>query len=243
MKKTMCVPMGKECRFESLTCKSLVVDGFLRVDGAVRAQSISGEGFIQAHSLSARSIVMGGIDAHIIVTDRLMAEQVTAVEVRAVESAAISRYIEADLVKAGRLTLADSSIADLDAQEVIQLKNRGRGLLGTLLAAFVRASWTTLFHRAPKEATQLEAAPTQPEGEPEAPAGHDASAPEISQDEFTEFQALMADTEFQRIRAMYRLTRETDCLWQLIPKETPSDRAVHYMGQPQLLEPVEEVAA
>lgn len=241
MKKTMYIPKGKECHYESLTCDNIIVEGSLRVDGEIRSKHIRGKGFLCANVISAKTVTACAVDAGTVVCDRLIAERVAAVEVHAVESAAISCYIEADLVKAGKITLADAAIADLVADEIIQLKPKNRGLLGTLFASYIRAKWTALFYRAPKEAKRKAKTAEQ---QAEQPA--EAQAPEfnVSPIEAAEVETLLNDPEFLRLKAMYRLSQQMDYIWQLRPKQEPTDRAVTLAGhQFAAVAPEEKVAA
>ena len=44
--KTLYVPKGKTLHYERLECQTIIADGTLVVDGAVRAKRITGKGLI-----------------------------------------------------------------------------------------------------------------------------------------------------------------------------------------------------
>jgi hypothetical protein len=115
----------------------------------VRAKRISGKGFISANSVSADFVSAGDIQADTIVTDRLVAKRVTAKEIYAAREILASRYIRADLVKTGRLIAAQSAVSEIEADEIVKLTPKPRGILGALFAAFVRSKFAALFAKRP----------------------------------------------------------------------------------------------
>ena len=202
MNTTLYIPKGQEALYENLTCENIVVDGVLEVTGTLHTKHISGKGFLFAGAIRAESVAVSDIEAADIVANTLLAERVSAVDVHAVQSAAISCYLEAELVKAGRITLNDFNISTLMADEIIQLKPRKRKLLGTLLAASVRSKWTKWFHQSPPMDAIIELAEDTPV----------ASAPVLSEKE-----KLLTDEDFQRLQAMLVLQQGGKYRWQLAP--------------------------
>ena len=53
--KTLYVPKGKTLHYERLECQTIIADGTLVVDGAVRAKRITGKGLLDAGSVYSGS--------------------------------------------------------------------------------------------------------------------------------------------------------------------------------------------
>lgn len=210
MKKTMYIPRGQEKCFNSLTCENIVVNGSLKVEGEIRAKHIRGKGFVYANVISAESMTANTIDAGMVIVDRLLAERVAAVEIHAAQNMAVSCYLEAELVKAGRIAMADATISELISDEVIYLKPKRRGLLGTLFASYVRAKWTALFYRKPTGSVRKPQGPVTPpaEAEPVSPTA-----------DMAEMVELLNDPEFLHVRTLYYLSKQMDCVVQFVPRE------------------------
>ena len=60
------------------------------------------------------------------------------------ESAAVSRFFSANYVKAPSLTVAVSEIGEADADEIVHLTPKPRGMLLTLLLSMLRTFWLRL---------------------------------------------------------------------------------------------------
>ena len=236
MKKTMYIPKWQESRFENLTCDRIVLNGSLHVDGRLKTKHISGKGFLYAKWITATSITANTVDADTIATDTLAASHVYAYDVHAVRSMEVSSLINANYVKTGHITYCDSEILNLEAGEAVKLAPKRRGLLRTLFASLIRTTWAELFSARPlirhgfddenadsiqssftQEATQIQ---TQAEAIG-ADEKADAMPPELE-----EAARLINDPEFLRLKALYRLTRETGDIWQIVPKAEQTDRAV-----------------
>ena len=207
MNDTMYIPKGQEALYENLTCENIVVDGVLEVAGTLFTKHISGKGFLFAGAIRAESIAVSDIDAADIAANTLLAERVRTVDLHAVQSAAVSCYLEAELVKAGRITLAESNISELIADEIIQLTPKKRSLLGTLWAASLRSKRTRWFHKSPPVDAIVE--PVE-------------AAPIVPMQVLTEDEKLLASEDFQRLKAMYHLQQNGGFRWQLMHNEPES---------------------
>ena len=139
--KTIYIPKGETVRYESLVTENLIVKGSLTVTYGVKATHISGNGVISAGEISADTIRADELECSVVICKRLIAKRVSAPEVFASESAAVSCFLSAAYVETPRLTVAISEIDEVKADEVINLKSKKRGLLGTLLASAWRSFW------------------------------------------------------------------------------------------------------
>ena len=109
--KTLYVPKGKTLHYERLECQTIIADGTLVVDGAVRAKRITGKGLLDAGSVYSPAVSVRDLDTVKVVCDLLAAEYVRAVEVIVSSSAVVSRYLEAEYVEARKLTVSKHQIS------------------------------------------------------------------------------------------------------------------------------------
>ena len=142
--KTVYVSKGETVSYENLTTEHLVVDGCLKVAHDLKARSISGSGFIEAGKASADDIRIDDLEAVSVVCRRLIAKRVETSELFASESAAVSCLLSADFVKAKRLFVGLSDIDEIQADEVVNLKQKKRSLFRFLLASTLRSLWFRL---------------------------------------------------------------------------------------------------
>ena len=142
--KTVYIPKGETVSYENLTTECLVVDGCLKVAHDLKARSISGSGFIEAGKASADDIRIDDLEAVSVVCRRLIAKRVEMSELFASESAAVSCLLSADFVKAKRLFVGLSDIDEIQADEVVNLKQKKRSLFRFLLASTLRSLWIRL---------------------------------------------------------------------------------------------------
>lgn len=115
--KTLYVPKGKTLHYERLECQTIIADGTLVVDGAVRAKRITGKGLLDAGSVYSPAVSVRDLDTVKVVCDLLAAEYVRAVEVIVSSSAVVSRYLEAEYVEARKLTVSKHQISELRVEE------------------------------------------------------------------------------------------------------------------------------
>lgn len=240
--KKLYIPKGETRHYESVESGNIVVEGCLKVDGTVKARHISGHGVIAAGAVSARTVTAMDLEAAHIVAEKLAAERVCAVEVHVSGPAAVSCRLEAQLVEAGKLTVAGCEIGELRCDDVVNLPEKPRSLLGTLLASFLRGLWCSWFCRAPgdgkeqamdadwtpqgakgsaKAAKPEQAAPkAQPETEQDDPAA-ETGGPAFS----PAFQDLEDDFEFKRLAGLYRLNKGRGFYLRLFPLEAAAGQA------------------
>ncbi len=178
--KTLYVPKGKTLHYERLECQTIIADGTLVVDGAVRAKRITGKGLLDAGSVYSPAVSVRDLDTVKVVCDLLAAEYVRAVEVIVSSSAVVSRYLEAEYVEARKLTVSKHQISELRVEEFTYLPEKKRGVIGALLSGFFRRLWLSVRHRTPINAPY--GLPKPGASAPKGPAGTGdgtASAPLI----------------------------------------------------------------
>lgn len=232
--KKLYIPKGETRHYESVESGHIVVDGCLKVDGAIKARHISGRGVIQAGAVSARTVTVMDVEAAHIVAETLTAERVCAVEVHISGAAAVSCRLEAQLVEAGKLTVAGCEIGELRCDDVVNLPTKHRSLLGTLLASFFRSLWCAWFCRAPEDGKEQvmdaawapvdgkqpkQAQPSEtPDTSAQAETAQVATATESGTPMFgPSYQDLEDDFEFKRLAAMYRFNKGNGYYVRLFP--------------------------
>lgn len=136
--KAMYIPKGQTVAYDTLETERLVVNGYLKVDHALKARTISGSGVIFAGTISADDVCAREIEAASVYCLRLAAKRVQAAEVFASESVAVSCYLCADYVAADRLTVALHEVGKVDAREVVNLPPKKLHPFWMLLAAILR---------------------------------------------------------------------------------------------------------
>ncbi len=142
--KTVYIPKGETVSYENLTTECLVVEGCLKVSCDLKAKKIIGSGFIEAGRVSASDIRADDLECASVACARLIAKRVETSELFASESATVSCLLSADYVKAGQLFVGLSDIDEVEADEIINLRQKKRGLFRFLLASSLRSWWTRL---------------------------------------------------------------------------------------------------
>lgn len=142
--KTVYIPKGETITYESLVTDTLIIHGCLNVTYGVKAKHICGDGVIHAGTVSADTIRAADIECSTITCEKLLARRVSAAEVFASVSAAVSCFLSAAYVETGSLTVAINEISEVKADEVINLKPKKRGLLRMLIASSLKAWWLSL---------------------------------------------------------------------------------------------------
>lgn len=157
--KTVYIPKGETVSYENLTTECLVVEGCLKVSCDLKAKTISG-GFIEAGRVSAGEIRADDLECAGVACARLIAKRVETSELFASESAAVSCLLSADYVKAGRLFVGLSDIDEVEADEIINLRQKKRSLFRFLLASSLR-SWWMRFTAPAEDAVDADYEPVQ----------------------------------------------------------------------------------
>ena len=131
--KTVYIPAGATYNYETLVTDDVIVHGHLHVTNGLKAKHISGRGFITAGEVSADIVDVTELECGTVICRRLLAQRVSCNEAMISESAAVSRFFSANYVKAPSLTVAVSEIGKADAEEIVHLTPKPRGMLLTLL--------------------------------------------------------------------------------------------------------------
>ena len=142
--KTVYIPKGETVSHENLTTECLLVEGCLRVTYNLKAKKIIGSGSVLAAEITADDIRIDDLKSVKTVCQRLIAKRVETSELFVSDNAAVSRLLTADYVQAKRLSLALSYVYDVDADEIVNLKRKKRGLFRFLLASALRSWWVRL---------------------------------------------------------------------------------------------------
>ena len=142
--KTVYIPAGATYNYETLVTDDVIVHGHLHVTNGLKAKHISGRGFITAGEVSADIVDVTELECGTVICRRLLAQRVSVNEAMISESAAVSRFFSANYVKALSLTVAVSEIGEADAEEIVHLTPKPRGMLLTLLFSNLRTFWLRL---------------------------------------------------------------------------------------------------
>ena len=219
--KKLYIPRGETRHYESLETTDIVVDGCLKVEGSIKARHISGKGVLSAGIISARTVNVMDVEAADVIARSLTAERVCAVEVHVSGAAAVSCFLEAQYVSAGKLTVAQSQIGELCCEEVVNLPQKHRSLWGTLVAGLFRGLWASLTSSLRKrEPMDADYRQVEPSGQESASVQEKTAQPEKdASNAKSPFGDLENDFEFRRLAAMYRLSRERGYYLRLVPDE------------------------
>lgn len=204
--KTIYIPKGETVSYENLVTDHIVVKGCLKVLDGINAKSITGSGIIYAGSVSADDIRVDDLEAASVTCKRLIAKRVQTPQLIASESAAVSCYLAASYVEAGKLTVAASEICEAKADEIIHLTLKKRTLFGLLLASALRSLWTRL------TAPAAQNDPVGAEWQPVAEKPVKEEAPKVK------------DPELDRFVAMFNFLRDSGYTLKILPG-TPEENA------------------
>ena len=178
---------------------------------------------VSAGSVSADAICLDELETSYTVCKRLLCKRVESAELFASESAAVSCFLSAAYVEAGKLTVALSEIDEVKAEEIINLTVKKRGLLRTLLASALRSfvvRWTT--PAAPGEVSDDQNKQVQTDGPGEADS-EDTAEPAAASEDPVEMDAPV-DEELKRFVNMFKLLRNSGYTLRIIPG-TPEENA------------------
>ena len=142
--KTVYIPAGEAYHYETLVTDNVIIHGYLNVTNGLKAKHISGRGFLLAGEVSADTVDINELECGTVICRRLLAQRVSVNEAMISESAAVSRFFSANFVKAPSLTVAVSEIGEAEADEIIYLTPKTRGMLLTLLLSKLRIFWLRL---------------------------------------------------------------------------------------------------
>ena len=168
--KTVYIPAGATCNYETLVTDDVIVHGHLHVTNGLKAKHLSGKGFITAGEVSADIVDVTELECGTVICRRLLAQRVSFNEAMISESAAVSRFSSANYVKAPCLTVAVSEIGEADVEEIVHLTPKPRGMLLTLIFSWLRTFWLRLTASRPRgrgEAPHTDVPEEEPSDTPE----------------------------------------------------------------------------
>lgn len=257
--KTVYIPKGETVSYESLVTDRLIIKGCLKVTYGIKAKTISGSGMICAGTIEANTICLDDVEAASVICKRLIAKRVQTPELFASESAAVSCFLSAAYVEAGKLTVAISEVDEVKAQEVVNLTPKRRSLLGTLLASMLRSFWTILTVSGEKsevvdaDFVPVAESPAEPKAEQsvsatEQEAEQSASETTQSDAEQTDQTPSMSviegrkenqvcDEELNRVIAMFQLLRQSGYTLRIIPGTPEQNAPVFDFEQERIIRP------
>ena len=245
--KTVYIPSGESRSYEYLVTENLIVNGHLNVVNGVKARSISGRGVITAGTVYCDVSTIDEIETTTVVCRRLMARRVSAAEVFASDSAAVSCFLSSAYVETGKLTVALSEIDELKVDEVINLRPKTRGMMLMLLLSALRSFWLSVVTPA-VYATDADYEPVEDDGDGgDDPNEGTAAEPDADQTmredisqtvrEIMEEQAEKVrqmneevdaeDFELKRVIALFKLLRTQGYTLRIVPG-TPEENAPVY---------------
>ena len=215
--KTVYIPAGATYNYETLVTDDVIVHGHLHVTNGLKAKYISARGFITAGEVSADIVDVTELECGTVICRRLLAQRVSCNEAMISESAAVSRFFSANYVKAPSLTVADSEIGEADADEIVHLTPKPRGMILTLLLSNLRTFWLRLtasrpqgrFEKPRTEAPVEDLSDTQQAAE-KAACENDAND--------------VDDFELQRMIGTFKLLRDKGYTLRILPG-TPEENA------------------
>ena len=171
-----------------------------------------------------------------VICRRLLAQRVSVNEAMISESAAVSRFFSANFVKAPSLTVAVSEIGEVDAEKIVHLTPKPRGMLLTLLSSKLRTFWLRLTASRPQgrfENPRTEAPVEEPSDTPED-TEMKANIAKIVQEVLAQQAAEKAacendandtdDFELQRMVSTFKLLRDKGYTLRILPG-TPEENA------------------
>lgn len=219
--KNLYIPKGETLHYETLSCQNIVNDGVLVVDETLRARNISGKGFLDAGTISARHVGAMDIECAAIVGETLAAERVCAAEVTLSGPAVVSCYLEAEYVETPKLTVGKSNIGTLNAPDVVNLPEKKRGITRALVAGFFCRLWLSLTRRVPVEAPYVPAEDpvTEDAGNQAAEQTPADTQPRETVQNESMSTDLEDDFEFKRLKAMYCLLKDCGYTLRLSQRE------------------------
>ena len=231
--KTVYIPAGATCNYETLVTDNVIVHGHLHVTNGLKAKHLSGKGFITAGEVSADVVDVTELECGTVICRRLLAQRVSVNEAMISESAAVSRFFSANYVKAPCLTVAVSEIGEADADEIVHLTPKPRGMILTLLLSKLRTFWLRLTASRPQgqvEEPQAESSAEEPSDTPED-TELKANIAKIVQEVLAQQAAEKAacandadDFELQRMIGTFKLLRDKGYTLRVVPG-TPEENA------------------
>jgi len=159
----MNIPKDTTVCYDSLTTTDLTVRGHLKVTGILTARHIQGNGYIEAGEVICDTLKADTLRADIATTRKTAVKKLFVRDCRATDAVVATDFAESVSLQTGRFTVSMFRINDLKAEELVVLPRKGRGMLGTLFAGWLR----TLFSRPPKEKKAAKKPPAHQDPKPQ----------------------------------------------------------------------------
>jgi len=253
--KNIYIPSGESRSYEYLVTDNLIVNGHLNVVNGVKARNISGRGVITAGTVYCDVSTVDEIETATVVCKRLMARRVSAAEVFASDSAAVSCFLSSAYVETGKLTVALSEIDELKADEVINLRSKTRGMMLTLLLSALRSFWLSVVTPAAYAAdTDYEPVEDEDANDPAEEAAEESDADqamrenisqtvrEIMEEQAAKIQQMneevdAEDFELKRVIALFKLLRTQGYTLRVVPGTPEENAPVYDFEKDELIRP------
>lgn len=149
--KKIYVPKGETVCLADLHTELVIVEGTLKVAGRLTAKQLQGHGYVEAEEILCDDSAVDTVKAQIVTAKRIIAKKLLVRDCRA-DEIAVTDFFEALHVQAKRLSMTASKLEHCDADKVITLPQKKRGMLGMLFAAWWRSLW--LPNKLPKVETK-----------------------------------------------------------------------------------------
>lgn len=241
--KTIYIPKGETVRYHDLHADRIIVDGCLRVECALTAKVIGGNGVVHAGKVSANTIRTGYLDACSVLCKRLLAERVDAPEVFASECVVVSGVLSACMVQTPKLTAAIYEVEELKVKDLVSVQAKQRSIWAILFITTLQAIIATISARlskaeamdadyeavepAAEDASTPAAQPTQAAAAPVAPPAAEPSST----------VAGPVDEELNRIVNLFLLSRKSGYTLRLIPGTPEENAPVFDFEQGRIIQP------
>lgn len=146
MKKVF-IPKGETVVYDELNTGVIVVKGTLKVTGKLTASFIQGGGGrVEAEEIQCDTIEVGTVQAEILTARKVVGKKLFIRDCIATDAVMATDFIESLHVLTKFLYISLSSISQCDAEEIIMLSQKKRGLLRMLFVSKMRSMWVSTFH-------------------------------------------------------------------------------------------------
>lgn len=231
--KTVYIPAGAASHYETLVTDDVIVHGHLHVTNGLKAKHISGRGFISAGEVSADVVDVAELECGTVICRRLLAQRVSVNEAMISECAVVSRFFSANYVKAPSLSVAVSELGEADADEIVHLTPKTRGMIMTLLLSRLRTFRLRLTANRPQGRVEKPRTETPEKKSTDTPEDAElkANIAKIVQEVLAQQAAEKAacaddadDFELQRMVSTFKLLRDKGYTLRVLPG-TPEETA------------------
>lgn len=136
--KKVYIPKGETVTYDRLDTVNIVVKGTLIVRGKLTAKFIQGGGRVEAEEIQCDTIEVDTVQAEILTARKVVGKKLFVRDLVATDAVMATDFIESLHVLTKSLYITLSSISQCDAEEIIMLSQKKRGLLGMLFASKMR---------------------------------------------------------------------------------------------------------